>query len=99
MENLQKDFITSSGKKLVRCSLVHEKQIMDELVLLNRSTGTYYTLNDTGAAIWKYCAQGRRWDEILDFVSHEYQMEKKILEEEIYSYLQTLVQEGIFEVR
>jgi len=72
---------------------------MDEIVLLHRSTGNYYTLNQTGAAIWKYCAQGKRWDEILDFVSHEYQMEKTMLEEEIDSYLRELVREGIFEIR
>jgi len=88
-----------SGKKLIRCSLVHERQIMDEIVLLHRSTGNYYSLNDTGAAIWKYCAQGRRWEEILDFVSREYQMEKTTLDEEIGFYLQELVREGIFEVR
>ena len=72
---------------------------MDEIVLLHRSTGNYYTLNQTGAAIWKYYAQGKRWDEILDFVSHEYQMEKTMLEEEIDSYLRELVREGIFEIR
>ena len=98
MENFRKNFITS-GQKLVRCPLVHEKKIIDEIVLLHRSTGNYYTLNDTGAAIWKYCEQGRRWDEILDFVSHEYRMEKTTLEEDIGFYLQTLVREGIFEIR
>ncbi len=91
--------VVASDKKLVRCPLVHEKQIMDEIVLLHRSTGNYYALNQTGTAIWKYCDQARDSEEILDFISHEYQMEKKMLEEEIGCYLQELVQEGIFEIR
>ncbi|GEM_PF-1789379 len=98
MENFQKSFITS-GKRLARCPLVHEKQIMDEIALLHRSTGNYYTLNSTGAAIWKYCDQARSLEEILDFLSREYQTEKTTLEEEIGFYLQELVREGIFEVQ
>ncbi len=97
MENFQKNFITS-GKKLARCSLVHEKQIMDEILLLHRSTGNYYSLNNTGTAIWKYCEQSRNWEDILDFVCREYQIEKAKFKEEISSYLLELIQEGILEV-
>ena len=72
---------------------------MDEIVLLHRSTGNYYTLNQTGAAIWNHCKEGKKAEEILDFISREYRMEKRMLEEEIGFYLQELVREGIFEVR
>lgn len=97
MEHSQKSFITSD-KQLSRSLLIHEKQIMDEIVLLHRSTGNYYSLNQTGTAIWRYCSENRRLDEIIDFVSHEYQIEKNTLGEEIGSYLQELIQEGILEV-
>ena len=90
--------VVASGKKLAHGLLIHEKQIMDEMVLLHRSTGNYYSLNQTGIAIWQYCAESRQWEEILDFVSCEYQIEKILLEEEISSYLEELVQEGILEV-
>ncbi len=97
MGTSHKNFITSD-QKLVRCSSVHEKKIMDEIALLHCSTGHYYTLNPTGAAIWEYCGEGRSLQQILNFVRHEYQIENKILEEEIGCYLQELVQEGILEI-
>ncbi len=98
MQDPKNRFITG-GQRLVRSSLIHEKQIMDEIVLLHRSTGNYYALNPTGTAVWKYCTEGRKWEEILDFVSREYQIEKTALEEEIASYLSELVQEGILEIQ
>ncbi len=97
MDNFQKNFITSD-KKLVRCPLVHEKQIVDEIVLLHRSTGNYYALNQTGTAIWNYCKEGKKIEEILDFISDEYQTEKKEFEKDIHLYIQELLQEGILEI-
>lgn len=72
---------------------------MDEVVLVHRSTGKYYSLNPTGTAIWQYCEKSRNWPEILDFVSHEYQIEKIMLEEEIGNYLEELIQERILEIQ
>ena len=98
MENFE-HFFTSNNRKLVHSSLVSEKKIMDETVLLHCSTGNYYSLNPTGTAIWNYCSESKRWDEILDFVRQQFQIEKIILEEDISSYIKELIREGIFEVR
>ncbi len=90
--------VVASDKKLIRCSLVHEKQIMDEIVLLHRSTGNYYALNQTGTIIWNYCKEGKKVEEILDFISGEYPVEKKEIEKDIRLYIQELLQEGILEI-
>ena len=93
-----KNQLISSGQRLVRHSLIHEKQIMDEIVLLHPSTGNYYVLNQTGTAVWTYCTEGRKWEEILDYVSRKYQIEKTMIAEEIGSYLLELVEAEILEL-
>ncbi len=91
--------IITNDRRLIRCSLVLEKKIMGDLVLLHQPTGNYYMLNSTGAAVWNYCCESRPWKEILDFVACEFQAEEELgFQDDINVYLEELLQAGLLEI-
>ncbi len=85
-------------KKLVRSSHVSFKSVMDEVVILNHVTGNYYTLNPTGTCIWNYCSEAKSYQEILSFLSQEYQTKAASIKTEISFYLEELLKEGLLEI-
>ena len=84
--------------RLIRCPLVFERKMTDETLLIHSSTGNYYALNTTGAALWHYCAEGRTREEILNFISCEFETEKSLLGKDVDPYLEQLLEEGILEI-
>ncbi|OYT73226.1 MAG: hypothetical protein CFK52_02885 [Chloracidobacterium sp. CP2_5A] len=47
-------------------------EVEDTIVLLHLDTKRYFTLNSTGAAIWKHLSQGKAEDDIVSALTEEY---------------------------
>ncbi|MGQ9897112.1 MAG: PqqD family protein [Acidobacteriota bacterium] len=47
-------------------------EVEDALVLLHLDTKRYFTLNSTGAAIWKYLVEGKSEADIVAALAEEY---------------------------
>ncbi len=47
-------------------------EVEDALVILHLDTKRYYTLNSTGATIWRYLTQGKAEAEIVAALAAEY---------------------------
>jgi len=48
------------------------KNLKSGIVLLNLSSGEYYTLNDTAADIWRHAVEGEGREAIVRFLSETY---------------------------
>jgi methyltransferase-like protein len=49
-----------------------------------------YTLNETGAFIWEHIDGKKSITEIIDALTEEYDIERKVAEEDIYSFIENL---------
>lgn len=74
-----------------------EKLSEEELVVLHTQTGHYYTLNQTGCDIWKYCSEARSAEEIIAFIASEYALSAEQAQKDIAPYLQFLCRENLLE--
>jgi len=67
------------------------KQIADESVLLNLSSGTYFGLNSVGTRIWSLLAEGKSVSTVCDVIEHEYASERQQIERDVRALVQTLL--------
>ncbi len=62
-------------------------ELGDTLALLDMENGTYYTLNQTGAFIWKKLSDGLSVENTVDALVYEYD----VLNENAFNDVNTLV--------
>ncbi|MFI5363797.1 MAG: PqqD family protein [Elusimicrobiota bacterium] len=48
------------------------RKVEDEVIILNLQNSIYYSLNETGAAVWESLGSGTELDEIAARISREY---------------------------
>ncbi|MDH5509199.1 MAG: PqqD family protein [Nitrospinota bacterium] len=48
------------------------KNLKTGIVLLNLSSGEYYTLNDTAAEIWRHAIEGEEKEAIIGYMTETY---------------------------
>lgn len=68
-----------------------------ELILLNTKTGNYYTLNETGRAIWEYCSAPKTLQEITVFIREKFEDQAPAAEADLESYLFLLCAEKLLD--
>ena len=56
----------------------------DELVLLDSTTGKYFTLNRVGGRVWELLATSRSANDLAEFLSTEYEVQPGLLEATIH---------------
>lgn len=69
--------------------------IDNEAVILNLKTGNYYSLNETGAFIWRLLEDGIGRDSLIDRVTEEFGIDKKSAIRDIKLLLKDLISEKI----
>jgi hypothetical protein len=67
----------------------------NELVLLHTETGHYYTLNQTGRAIWEYCSAPKTLEEIVAYVQKIFEGSADTSEKDLQNYLALLCAEKL----
>lgn len=71
------------------------KESKDSLILLDVESGEYYTLNETGAAVWKLCDGTRDADEIALRISESYEIDIAEAVSDVTDILQQLTDESL----
>ena len=77
---------------------ITHRVVDSEVVILNLESGNYYTINETGAIIWKALDDKKCLSEILDLLKNEYQCaEEKDFEKDMEGLISFLEKENIIE--
>ena len=67
----------------------------NESVILELQSGTYFKVNDVGAAVWDYLQQPRQVTDVITHIVNKYEVSADQAEAEILSFLQNLVDKGL----
>ncbi|MBX3237902.1 MAG: PqqD family protein [Nitrospiraceae bacterium] len=76
---------------------VHGTNMDGEAVLLNLSTGRYYTLNPVGALIWDHCAGDRSIQDLLSLVCARFEVTGEQATRDLIELISALTQEGLIQ--
>lgn len=74
--------------------VVHET-IEDEVIIINLDTGTYYSLLDTGTAVWRGLEQGASRQSIVTALANHYGVARGTVTEAVDSLIEELISEEI----
>ncbi len=88
----------TNDKRLRKSSQATSRPMGAVEVLLHLETSYYYTLNPTGAKIWRYCSKERSIQEIVAFVANHYGVSKTKTAKDLTAYVETLVKEKLLEI-
>jgi hypothetical protein len=62
----------------------------DEIVLLNTQTGFYYVMNDTGMQVWRLIREKQTFEQIIDTLAEEYEVDESQLRTDVEALLRDL---------
>jgi PqqD family protein of HPr-rel-A system len=75
-------------------NVIHET-IEGEVILIDLETGTYYSLRDSGAAVWQAIEQGAGEDGIAAELRSRYDASEEEIEDAVRQLLDELQREGL----
>ena len=87
MEELPKSIVASA--EVVSCSLE------DEAALLDLKSGSYFSLNDTGAFVWSILATPQSFESIRNSLSENYDVAPEVVEDDLRSLVFELRDQGL----
>jgi len=70
----------------------------EEIVLLGLRKGRYFGLDGVAADVWRHLNEPRRFDEVVDLVVTEYEVERAPAESDLTTFLRDLEAEGLIEI-
>lgn len=76
---------------------VQGASIGDETVLLNLSTGRYYTLNRLGSVIWEHCTGHNTISDIHANLCNRFEVASEQALHDLIALINQLVQEGLLQ--
>lgn len=66
--------------------------------LLNEATGEYLTFDETATAIWEKIEAPITFDDLVSQLLDEYEVDRKLLEDDVNQALETLSQKKLIEL-
>lgn len=69
-----------------------------EAVILNLKNGKYYGLNSVGVSIWAAMQNFASFQEILNAVERQYDVDTELCYQEVSAFLNKMVEEGLIEI-
>lgn len=76
---------------------VQSASLEGETVLLNVSTGRYYTLNRVGSVIWEHCTGHNTISDIHAVLCRRFEVAPERVLEDLVALINQLVQEGLLQ--
>jgi hypothetical protein len=76
-------------------SNVMVRQVGQELVILELSSGTYFGLDPVGARIWQLIVEQRSTNEICAALEAEYDVTADVLGQDVTRLIETLIDKGL----
>ena len=74
---------------------VMAREVGDELVILDVTSGTYFGLDPVGARIWQLLSAGLRLTDAVDVLIGEYEVERSQLESDLVALAGKLLDQGL----
>lgn len=71
------------------------QRVDDEVLLFNSANGLFFALNEMGAIFWHSMSESSSLQEIFNRITEEYEVEEDLLAQDILTFSQTLVQQGL----
>jgi hypothetical protein len=93
------DFQLSENSSVVAAKGQVSADLSGEVVILNLESGMYYGLDAVGARIWDLVQTPRTVHDIRNILLDEYEVEAKRCEQDLLALLQSLIGEGLVEVK
>jgi hypothetical protein len=98
MSPIQSQDDIKSGNRLFSATKDHLfSDLNGEGVILNLKNGKYYGLNQVGLSIWSAIQKPSTFQEILDLLLREYEVDNEICSQEIISFLKKMADESLLE--
>ena len=72
-------------------SQVMARQVGNESVILDLSSGTYYGLDPVGARMWQLMTEGQTLAQVCESMLAEYEVTREDIERDVLTLVQTLV--------
>ena len=67
------------------------RQVGNESVILDLSSGTYYGLDPVGARMWQLMTEGQSLAQVCESMLAEYEVTREDIERDVLTLVQTLV--------
>jgi hypothetical protein len=74
------------------------RELDDEAVLLNLTTGIYFGLNPLGTRIWQLIVEERSLSRVLETMLHEYDVDRTVGETDLLELARQLCVNGLGEI-
>ena len=87
-----------SQTKMVIPAQVMSRQVGDETVILDLSSGMYFGLDPVGARIWQLLNDGQSVDAVVITLLGEYDVTEDQLRQDVNSLVSELVSRGLVQV-
>jgi hypothetical protein len=71
------------------------QMVGDEAIIIDVNTGTYYTLNDTGARFWQLMDGNHTIAACADAIAAEYEVESAVVEADLLELAAEFTREGL----
>ncbi|MFI5349400.1 MAG: PqqD family protein [Elusimicrobiota bacterium] len=86
---------TNNGKRFKFSPQAAWRKIDEEVIILNVDNSVYYSLNETGAAVWEKLGAGTAPDEIAAEISREYGAALPSVEKDVAEIISNLRKEKL----
>ncbi|MBP1638432.1 MAG: PqqD family protein [Bacteroidetes bacterium] len=80
-----------------RNSQIIDGELDDNQVMMHLEKGKYFGLNPVGKRIWDMIQQPKSFDEIIDTLLHEFEVEEEVCVREVKAFLDNAVKCEIIE--
>jgi hypothetical protein len=84
--------------KPCRSSEATHQKVGDESIIINLTTGSYYSLNDTGTIFWELLDGQRTIADCAQLVAAEYDVEARVVEADLIDIATEFQSEGLIVV-
>lgn len=84
-------------EKYFRNSQIIDGELEDSQVMMHLEKGKYFGLNPVGKKIWDMIQQPKRFDEIVENLLREYDVEKERCMSEVKTFLDNAIKNEIIE--
>ena len=78
--------------KVTTPAQVMAREVGDETVILDLTSGTYYGLDPVGARIWQLMADGQTLMQVCEVMLAEYDVTREDIERDVLALVQTLLE-------
>ena len=72
--------------------------VEEEAIIINLTTGSYYSLNDTGTMFWNLLDGQRSISECARLIAQDYDVEASVVEPDILELADGFLEEGLIEL-